>query len=166
MLLYINKGNLTIDVYDETTQILTHSISVSASSLNIANTLFKDANKIHCRETLISSGWPNKPIGTNSLNVSIMKLRRKLATINSQIEIKSHSNLGYKLVLPAGVNLMKTQSRTVNNHSTSLKFGEKKLQTKSRSSLISLRSIRWGDLFISSLILVYSFALYHSLYRL
>ncbi|WP_208444131.1 helix-turn-helix domain-containing protein [Vibrio sp. B1ASS3] len=142
---------------------------MSVSSLNIAKTLFDDTDKIYSRDTLIAAGWPDKTIGSNSLNVSIMKLRRKLATINSNIEIRAYPTLGYKLVLPVGVNLMSLQSRATNGFtslSDSKETGKRAgpLQTPSYSTQTNLPPIRWGDIFLSALILLYSSALYYSLY--
>lgn len=171
MLLCINEANLAIDAYDDSTNSLVMSVSMSVSSLNIAKTLFDDTDKIYSRDALIAAGWPDKPIGSNSLNVSIMKLRRKLATINSHIEIRAYPTQGYKLVLPVGVNLMSLQSRATNGF-TSLSdskqtgTGERAgpLQTASYPTQSNLPSIRWGDIFLSVLILLYSSALYYSLY--
>ncbi|MFN1514573.1 winged helix-turn-helix domain-containing protein [Vibrio owensii] len=169
MLLCINEANLAIDAYDDSTKSLVMSVSMSVSSLNIAKTLFDDTDKIYSRDALIAAGWPDKPIGSNSLNVSIMKLRRKLATINSHIEIRAYPTQGYKLVLPVGVNLMSLQSRVTNGFTslsdskqTSKREGQ--LQTPSYPTQSNLPSIRWGDIFLSVLILLYSGALYYSLY--
>lgn len=169
MLLCINEANLAIDAYDDSTKSLVMSVSMSVSSLNIARTLFDDTDKIYSRDALIAAGWPDKPIGSNSLNVSIMKLRRKLATINSHIEIRAYPTLGYKLVLPVGVNLMSLQSRATNDFaslSDSKQTGKREgqLQTASYPTQANLPPIRWGDIFLSVLILLYSSALYYSLY--
>ncbi|CAH1535157.1 OmpR/PhoB-type domain-containing protein [Vibrio jasicida] len=170
MLLCINEADLAIDAYDDSTKSLVISVSMSVSSLNIAKTLFDDTDKIYSRETLIAAGWPGKPIGSNSLNVSIMKLRRKLATINSHIEIRAYPTQGYKLVLPVGVNRISLQSRATNafaSFSDSKKTGEGgegQSQTASYPAQTNLPPIRWGDIFLSVLILLYSSALYYSLY--
>ncbi|WP_186175898.1 winged helix-turn-helix domain-containing protein [Vibrio jasicida] len=169
MLLCINEADLTIDAYDDSTKSSVMSVSMSVSSLNIAKTLFDDTDRIYSRDALIAAGWPDKPIGSNSLNVSIMKLRRKLATINSHIEIRAYPTLGYKLVLPIGVNLMSLQSRATNDFvsiSASEETGkeEGRLQTQSHPTQDNLPSIRWGDVFLSVLILLYSSSLYYSLY--
>ncbi|MCF6453602.1 helix-turn-helix domain-containing protein [Vibrio sp. MMG022] len=149
------------------------SVSMSVSSLNIAKTLFDGTDRIYSRDALIAAGWPDKPIGSNSLNVSIMKLRRKLATINSHIEIRSYPTLGYKLVLPVDVNLMSLQLRETNDFvfvpdsqetGTREGEGEGQIQTPSNLTHANLTSIRWGDIFLSVLILLYSSALYCSLY--
>ncbi|MFW1158671.1 transcriptional regulator [Vibrio parahaemolyticus] len=169
MLLCINEAELTIDAYDDSTKSLVISVSMSVSSLNIAKTLFDDTDKISSRDALIAAGWPDKPIGSNSLNVSIMKLRRKLATINSHIEIRAYPTQGYKLVLPVGVNLMSLRSRATNgftslSDSKQTRKREGQLQTPSYPTQSNLPSIRWGDIFLSVLILLYSSALYYSLY--
>ncbi len=169
MLLCINEANLAIDAYDDSTKSLVMSVSMSVSSLNIAKTLFDDTDKIYSRDALIAAGWPDKPIGSNSLNVSIMKLRRKLATINSHIEIRAYPTQGYKLVLPVGVNLMSLRSRATKDFtslSDSKQTGERAgpLQAPSYPTQANLPSIRWGDIFLSVLILLYSSALYYSLY--
>ncbi|WP_061034814.1 MULTISPECIES: winged helix-turn-helix domain-containing protein [Vibrio] len=169
MLLCIDEANLAIDAYDDSTKSLVMSVSMSVSSLNIAKTLFDDTDNIYSRDALIAAGWPDKPIGSNSLNVSIMKLRRKLTTINSNIEIRAYPTLGYKLVLPVGIHLMSLQSRATNDFaslSDSKQTGEKAgpLQTRSYPTQTNLPSIRWGDIFLSVFILLYSSALYYSLY--
>ncbi|PMO37912.1 hypothetical protein BCT11_18185 [Vibrio sp. 10N.222.52.B12] len=169
MLLCINEANLAIDAYDDSTKSLVMSVSMSVSSLNIAKTLFDDTDTIYSRDALIAAGWPDKPIGSNSLNVSIMKLRRKLATINSHIEIRAYPTQGYKLVLPVGVNLMSLQSRAANDfaslsESKETRKREGPLQSASYPTQTSLPSIRWGDIFLSVLILLYSSSLYYSLY--
>lgn len=168
MLLSINEINHTLDAYDDSTQKLASSISMSTSSLNIAKKLFEDTSKTYSRKTLLASGWPNKPIGTNSLNVSIMKLRRKLEMIDSRIEIKSYPSLGYRLILPRGVEAIHPKFNSEHNLSSFLKAmrQEEVILHRSCSSTVKSKTLplRWGDLFISTVILLYSGALYYSLY--
>ncbi len=168
MLLCINEDNRTIEAYDESSQSLLKSVSMSVSSLNIAKTLFKDTNSIYSREELINSGWPEKSIGSNSLNVSIMKLRRKLETIDEQIEVKSYPSLGYKLLLPVGINVVFEQPGCDSTPFTARPSLERKpnKQSQQDSNQTQPPHIRWGDLFLSVLILSYSGALYYSLYLL
>ncbi|CAH1520813.1 OmpR/PhoB-type domain-containing protein [Vibrio owensii] len=169
MLLSINEASHTIDAHDDSTQTLIKSVSMGTSSLNIAKKLFEDTSKVYAREALIASGWPDKPIGSNSLNVSIMKLRRKLESIDANIEIKSYPTLGYKLILPKSIDVLSSPSIGMNSASSSHDViqGRKSITQASKTSKqASSSTIRWGDLLLSALILLYSSALYHSLYSL
>lgn len=169
MLLSINEAKHTIDAHDNSTQTLIKSVSVGTSSLNIAKKLFEDTSKVYAREALIASGWPDKPTSLSSLNASVMKLRRKLESIDASIEIKSYPTLGYKLILPKSIDVLSSPSIGMNSTSSSHDAiqGKKLITQASKTSKqTSSSTIRWGDLLLSVLILLYSSALYHSLYSL
>ncbi len=160
MLLCINEANLAIDAYDDSTKSFVMSVSMSVSSLNIAKTLFEHPDQILCREALIASGWPSKSVGGNSLNVNIMKLRRKLKAIHPQLEINSYPTLGYKLIVPPGVTIKQPQE----SQSTVENFKENTTKQAQEITNVDCSSIRWGDVVISTLIVVYCVALFSSLY--
>lgn len=171
MLLCINEADHTIDVYDETSRTLLKSLPISVSGLNIVKTLISAPDEVHRREDLIACGWPDKEVGSNSLNVSIMKLRRKLHAIDTQIEIRSYPTLGYKLELPSEVNVVHLEPNQHDGLADLLETSQNSSDLNSHANPTATihsatPSIRWGDLFLSALILLYSSALYYSLYFL
>lgn len=63
----------------------------------ILSYLYENKKDIVSRETLIEQGWPGRVVSENSLNVAMMKLRRKLAKLNEFARIETFLGEGYRL---------------------------------------------------------------------
>lgn len=163
MILYINKNDNHIEYYEEENLKITSKVPVNSIDLRISMLLFYNINRISSREELTKTGWPNKEIGSNSLNVCIMKLRKKLKKLNSGIEIKSYPSQGYKLILPYGV---KTVSKLDINHRIN-NFSKRRwldINVRKSNKRPKLSSLPWCDMIVSIIIILYSISLYFSLY--
>ena len=163
MILYINKNDNYIEYYEEENLNIANKVPVNSIDLRISMLLFYNVNRISSREELTKTGWPNKEIGNNSLNVCIMKLRKKLKKLNSGIEIKSYPSQGYKLILPYGVKAVSKLdiNNRVNNYSQRRWLDINVRKYNKRPKLLSLT---WCDIIVSIIIIIYSISLYFSLY--
>lgn len=62
--------------------------------------LIQNEKNISNRAQLLEEGWPGKFVTENSLNVSIMKLRKKIDNLACEMQIKTFLGKGYKLLYP------------------------------------------------------------------
>lgn len=176
MLLYLNSKRDALELYAGEPLVLQHSVSLSNIEFNVLRVLYENNFESCTRQQLKQAGWPGREVGPNSLNVCIMHLRKKLNYLIDDSEIKVVPSHGYKLYMPDHISLVPDKKideinlanrsailpgsntkRTLNKRNT-----EKLNETKVKVQNVS---IRWGDVILSILIWVYTFALYHSIYH-
>ncbi|OEF22521.1 helix-turn-helix domain-containing protein [Aliivibrio logei] len=72
-------------------------INLTRSEFFILRKLFEVKGKHLTKETLKTVGWPDSYVCDNSLTMSIMTLRKKLAAYSDVIRIKTIQRVGYSL---------------------------------------------------------------------
>lgn len=76
---------------------------LSDAEKNILKYLFEHPNQYISKETLISIGWENRPVGSNSLPVAIANLRK--IKNNNAFKIENLTKVGYVLTFQEGLKI-------------------------------------------------------------
>ncbi len=79
MVITIDKHKDNVEVYSSENEILKiiDKVNLNHSEILILEELLMNRGTELLRDDLISIGWPSRIVGNNSLNVSIMNLRKK-----------------------------------------------------------------------------------------
>ena len=106
MLLHINPKKDSLDAHDIESLDLLCSVPLTTIEFSVITVLFENRFNISSREQLNIAGWPDRIVGSNSLNVCIMHLRKKLKSVIPDSEIKVVPSYGYKLLIPEHISLV------------------------------------------------------------
>lgn len=96
--IYIEKKNKKLYKQDNENNTI-ELIQLNRSEFLILTYLTQNPDVITSRQTLIENGWPGRFVSENSLNVTMMKLRRKIEVLNHFIQIETCPGEGYRLSL-------------------------------------------------------------------
>ncbi|MEZ9316374.1 winged helix-turn-helix domain-containing protein [Vibrio lentus] len=184
MLLYLNSKRDALELYGGNSLTLLHSVSLSTIELNVLRVLYDNSYKPCSRQQLKKAGWPDRVVGPNSLNVSIMHLRKKLKSIITDSEIRVVPSYGYKLLIPASIHLVgegddlpniklsvssnrlkASDTDLIRSPSVDRRAKQKRIKPNIVNCSNSHQRIRWEDLILTVGIWIYAFALYHSIYN-
>lgn len=159
MIITIDKRSDSVEVYSLNDSLLTlqEQVYLNHSEILILEELLVNRGKELLREDLISIGWPSRIVGDNSLNVSIMNLRKKISFCSKSFNIKTIPSIGYKLVLDDSVEfyLYSEISERLSGNSPSLSESNK------RGSVFSNKYIGY---YTSLLIILYGVLLFNAIY--
>ncbi|MGO3792704.1 MAG: response regulator transcription factor, partial [Enterococcus gilvus] len=91
-------GNTTLDASKGQISTLEGVEHLSLRELGLAKAMFEQPDNVISRQTLFTLLWDtNDFVEENTLTVNIGRLRKKLARIESSLEIKVIRGLGYQL---------------------------------------------------------------------
>lgn len=88
----------------------TEKVELNNSEYNLFRFLSLNYNEIFNRETLLQQGWPGRVVSENSLNVAMMKLRKKVELLQVNIQIKTVPSIGYQLYVKDDVKIEHTET--------------------------------------------------------
>jgi two-component system alkaline phosphatase synthesis response regulator PhoP len=89
----ISAGDITIDTAAHLVTFADHTIDLTLTEFNILKLLVTSVGKVVTREQLINYLSSDDPIEPSTLNVHILKLRRKIGNLH----IETVRGVGYKL---------------------------------------------------------------------
>ncbi|MFA0016046.1 transcriptional regulator [Vibrio lentus] len=183
MLLYLNSKRDALELYGGDSLTLLHSVSLSTIELNVLRVLYDNSYKPCGRQQLKKAGWPDRVVGPNSLNVSIMHLRKKLKSIIADSEIRVVPSHGYKLLIPTSIHLVgegdlpdiklsvssnrlkASDTDPISSPSVNRRAKRKRIKPSIASCRHSRQRTRWEDLIMTVGIWTYAFTLYHSIFN-
>ena len=94
-------GDLRIDPMESRMVCAAESISLSSAELQLMLVLVRAAGATARRTALEAAAWGiAEPVTPNALDVALHRLRRKLAGIDSCVQIVNQRGLGYALKMP------------------------------------------------------------------
>ncbi|MCL2577011.1 MAG: response regulator transcription factor [Defluviitaleaceae bacterium] len=92
----ISYKDIIIDYEKHTITVNSHNIQTTLKEFNLLSLLCKNAGKVQSREMIFHEVWEDDFIGeTRTLDIHIKELRKKLATVESEAEIKTVRGVGY-----------------------------------------------------------------------
>lgn len=159
MVITIDKHKDNVEVYSSENEILKiiDKVNLNHSEILILEELLMNRGTELLRDDLISIGWPSRIVGNNSLNVSIMNLRKKISFCSKSFNIKTIPSIGYKLVLDDAVEF-------ISHADVIVRLNEKVIRVNESSELILLSFKKYGSYTISLLIILYGLFLFYALY--
>ncbi|MGF1903133.1 winged helix-turn-helix domain-containing protein [Aliivibrio sifiae] len=159
MLITIDKRADNVEVYSFNNSILNikEKVNLNHSEILILEELLINRGTELLRDDLISIGWPSRIVGNNSLNVSIMNLRKKISFCSKSFNIKTVPSIGYKLVLDDSVEFIFYEDLIERLNDDNLQLNE------SRDS-IYVSFNKYSSYVFSLLIILYGLVLFNALY--
>ncbi|WP_372384042.1 transcriptional regulator [Vibrio sp. BS-M-Sm-2] len=91
------KGPLILKITPNENTSTCISVRLTLSEYLIVEKLIDSQGTHISKRELIETGWPHCIVCDNALNMVIMSLRRKLASIDKTIEINTIQRFGYSL---------------------------------------------------------------------
>lgn len=159
MIITIDKRADNVEVYNYQDSSLTiqEKVNLNHSEILILEKLLMNRGVELLRDDLISIGWPSRMVGNNSLNVSIMNLRKKISFCSKSFNIKTIPSIGYKLVLDDAVEFIFYEDliERLNND---------KLRNNESTDSIYTSFNKYGSYAFSLLIILYGLVLFNALY--
>lgn len=74
-------------------------VELNNSEYNILCYLLNNNSELSSRDTLLEEGWPGRVVTENSLNVAMMKLRKKIEQLGADIQIITVPSMGYQVII-------------------------------------------------------------------
>ncbi|MCB9073533.1 MAG: response regulator transcription factor [Bdellovibrionaceae bacterium] len=95
---FLQMGNTVVDVIKRKVTVSHEQISLPSKEFLLLQNLMKDPGKIWSKMDLLESVWGTYlKTETNVVETTIMNLRKKLADLGSNLQIKNSRNSGYWL---------------------------------------------------------------------
>jgi len=159
MIITIDKRSDNVEVYgfNDTRLKILEKIHLNHSEILILEKLLINRGTELLRDDLISIGWPSRMVGNNSLNVSIMNLRKKISFCSKSFNIKTIPSIGYKLVLDDAVEFIFYEDliERLNNEKSRLNESSDSIYTSFN---------KYSSYVFSLLIILYGLVLFNALY--
>lgn len=76
---------------------------------NLLQCLLTSEDFVATRKELLTAGWPGRIVSETSLNVAIMKLRKRTEKCSDILQIKTISGHGYRLKLAEGLRFVESK---------------------------------------------------------
>ncbi|EKO3858708.1 winged helix-turn-helix domain-containing protein [Vibrio harveyi] len=96
--LSIDTVRRTITLVDSESGKENQPLELNRSEYNLLLAFCDSHGEVLDKQTLIELGWPGRVVGENSLAVAIMKLRKKLDSLNLGFEINNLPGEGYVFI--------------------------------------------------------------------
>ncbi|MCF6453595.1 winged helix-turn-helix domain-containing protein [Vibrio sp. MMG022] len=96
--LSIDTVRRTITLIDSESGRGNQPLELNRSEYNLLLAFCDSHGEVIDKQTLIEMGWPGRVVGDNSLAVAIMKLRKKLDTLDLGFEINNLPGEGYVFI--------------------------------------------------------------------
>ncbi len=95
----IELGSMTFDVAAQTLRVAGETVAATRRELSLLNLLLANRGRIMAKDRLFDGlfGFENADVGTNTIELYVARLRKKLA--GSGVVIETHRGLGYRLEL-------------------------------------------------------------------
>ncbi|MUJ39566.1 winged helix-turn-helix domain-containing protein [Aliivibrio fischeri] len=157
MIITIDKKSDSVEVYNinDNCLELQSKVYLNHSEILILEELLINRGSELLRDDLIAIGWPSRKVGNNSLNVSIMNLRKKISFCSKSFNIKTLPFIGYKLILDSSVEFIfyeeLTERLTNDNRKFDMCNNVEILISKCISYFISLSIFLYGVLLFNAL---------------
>jgi DNA-binding response OmpR family regulator len=94
----LTSGNLTLDTSTHEVQIAGVSVSLSRREISLLELLLRRAGRVVPKQTIESSLYgAEEEVASNSVEVLVHRLRKRLANFNAQVNVTTLRGIGYVL---------------------------------------------------------------------
>jgi len=96
----VKFGQITIDRLNRTLRLRNHSVVLSKKEFFLLELLILNSGRVTTRENIIDYVWDKRDyVGSNTIDVYVSRLRKKLSTPENKALIQTFPCLGYQLNL-------------------------------------------------------------------
>ncbi|MFA0113239.1 transcriptional regulator [Vibrio sp. 10N.261.46.E11] len=111
------------------------SLELNRSEYNLLLAFCESHGEVIEKQVLIEKGWPGRVVGDNSLAVAIMKLRKKLDSLEIGFEVNNLPGEGYVFINAKNIEIAHDESAA--NNETVIDLHELKLKKETPQELAS-----------------------------
>lgn len=96
----VKMGQITVDRLNRTLRLGLHSVVLSKKEFFLLELLMLNSNRVTTRENIIDYVWDKREyVGSNTIDVYVSRLRKKLGATENKPMIQTFPCLGYQLNL-------------------------------------------------------------------
>lgn len=104
--LSIDTVRRTITLIDSDSGQENQPLELNRSEYNLLLAFCESHGEVIDKQVLIEKGWPGRVVGENSLAVAIMKLRKKLDSLELGFEVNNLPGEGYVFINAMGIDIV------------------------------------------------------------
>ncbi|MFM2642172.1 winged helix-turn-helix domain-containing protein [Vibrio chagasii] len=108
--LSIDTVRRTITLIDSDSGQENQPLELNRSEYNLLLAFCESHGEVIDKQVLIEKGWPGRVVGDNSLAVAIMKLRKKLDSLELGLEVNNLPGEGYVFINAMHIDIVHDQS--------------------------------------------------------
>ncbi|MBY7732125.1 winged helix-turn-helix transcriptional regulator [Vibrio splendidus] len=112
--LSIDTVRRTITLIDSDSGQENQPLELNRSEYNLLLAFCESHGEVIDKQVLIDKGWPGRVVGENSLAVAIMKLRKKLDSLELGLEVNNLPGEGYVFINAMNIEIVHDESAAKN----------------------------------------------------